>query len=174
LEPAIEGALMGAGAAIAAQLFGSVVQGALQQRTFSRTDAGVRRQITALVSRLGEFVYQCRTESPVDWARMQPVLDRMLTRIYVSEISTALTDAQANALYAAAGSIEIAFQFRIQRPTNGKDDPHAALDGIAGDKAAFGDSCERLSAFWDAMGHTTEAARFRAAAQPVEPDTHER
>jgi ketosteroid isomerase-like protein len=154
LEPAAEGALMGAGAAIAAQLFTSVVQGVLQQRTFARSDAGARRQVTALVSRLGEFVYQCRSEAPVDWEKMQPALDRMLTHIYVAEVTTALTDAQANALYAAAGSIEVAFQFTSQAPSG---------DG----KAAFNDSCERLAAFWDAMGHSTEAKRFRTIAQPA-------
>lgn len=158
------GSLVGAGAALGAQALATFAQAKRENMRMSRTDAGVRRQVKALVSEVGKFVYQCRTQSPVDWSKMRVVVERMQTRLYNSEVSTALTDEQAEALYAAAGTIEVAFQFTLQQPWgNDKGEKYDAFDAMELTKATYKDSCGKLARFWSEMGDSESSKKYKDA-----------
>lgn len=179
---AVIGAVVGATAALLAQLIAGKQQLAaqaeriaadktLKEMDFERVDRGVRRQVNALVSEVGKFVYQCRTLSPVDWTKMEPVLTRFLNRIYQPDVPVALTDAQAEALYAAAGAIEVSYQFTLQQPwgrmvtkSNQEPEKYDAFQAIDLVKATFKDPTAKIASFWHEMGEAERASKYQAAA----------
>jgi hypothetical protein len=107
--------------------------------------------VRALVSEVGKFVYQCRTVSPVDWEKMRVVLERTQDIVYKPEVATALNDVQAEAFYAALGSIEVAYQFTLQQPWGKNAGQYNALEAIDYVKATFKDPCAKLADFWSEM-----------------------
>ncbi len=135
---------------------------------FDRLNHGVFNQVAALVSEVGKFVYQYRTLSPVDWTKMRPTVDRLLDRIYQSDIPCALTASQATALYRAAGSIEVAYLFTLQQPWGGAtEQKYEPFEAIRLVKATFKDPCEKVAEFWREMDTNKKRKDTR---QPLTPE----
>lgn len=167
------GSIIGASAVLAGQYFTGRLQLRMQTRQlaatenlkqleFDRIDSGVRRQVKALVDQVGNFVYLSRKYGPVDWQKMSVFKERLESRIYLWEVSTALTDEQAEALYYAEASIDVNYRFALQEPWIGED-PHEHREQA---KAIFNDSCGALAKFWNVMGETQRSSKFRELYEP--------
>jgi hypothetical protein len=173
VNPILEGALVGAGAAIVAQGLAFVVQAQLKQKEFDRLDSGVRRQVKALVEQIGVYVLLLRTRGPLDWEKMGEFLERLQSRIYRWEVSTALSDEEARALYWAANLIEVAYRYSILQEwgLNWRDRPTSERPKDAEEcKRIFNDSCGALAEFWKAVGNAPISEDFAKhyEAPPIE------
>ena len=172
----IIGAAVGAAAVLASQYFTNRQQGRLQgqriaadkvlkEMDFERLNRGVYNQVMALVSEVGKFVYQCRTVGPVDFAKMDRPLGRMLDRVYMADVTNALTPSQTTALYDAAGWIEIAYLNTLREPWGGHSGKTYDYDMAARMvRATFKGPCESLAFFWHEMGDEIQARKYKAAA----------
>jgi hypothetical protein len=139
----------------------------LKKMEFERLDRGVYNQVMALVSEVGKFVYQCRTQSGVDWSKMERPLTRLLDRIYAPDIANALTPSQAAALYEAAGSIEVAYQFTLQQPWGSQS--YFWFEAKKSISATFEGPCESIGFFFHEMDDEPQAQKYKRAADA--PDT---
>lgn len=107
---------------------------------------------------------------------MGAFLERLQDRIYLWEVSTALTDEQADALYRAAGDIEVAYRFALQNGWGQKSDDAKRDYGKEREecRGTFNAACGSLAEFWEAMGEQTMsddfAKRYDKPAEPAEPE----
>lgn len=175
---ALVGALIGALAVIIGQVLAARMQAKAQARQidadknlkkmdYDRADAGVRRQIEALVDQVGNFVYIARTMAPVDWVKMGAFVERLQSRIYLWEVSTALTNEQAEGLYFAAGTIEIAYRHALMQPYGDLTHvPENREQEIADCKELFNDASGALATFWETLGDVKRAEYFRKVYEP--------
>lgn len=174
MDVAVEAAMVGAGASLAAQGLAFFVQSQLKGRDADRMDQGVRRQVMAVVDQVGGCVLLARQYGPMDWKKMGQFLDRLQSRIYLWEVSVALTNEQSERLYFAAGLIEIAYNNARQLKTEREpvEDEYAMTeydqyaDRI---REMFNESCIALAGFWDAMGDTKRRTDFLSVSYKIDP-----
>jgi hypothetical protein len=142
---------------------------ALKQMDFDRLNLGVYNQVCALISEVGNFVYECRTHKPVDLAKMEPVVNRLVTRIYMPDVANALTPGQAHALYEAAGTVELAYRYALQQPWAQPTWQNLNMQEATREcKVAFKQSCETIAFFWHEMEDEIQAQYFKAAADAAD------
>jgi hypothetical protein len=155
------GPLLGAFIGAAAALFGQWIltrhQQNLKEAEFKRIDEGVRRQVKALVSHVGNLVYFDRIYAGANLNRLGEFLERLESRVYTWEVSRALTDDQAEKLYSVVESVGITYRHTVEwksAPDGSAHDPKMWSD-------TFNHACGALAEFWAAMGDERMAKAFR-------------
>jgi hypothetical protein len=127
---------------------------ALKQMDFDRLNLGVYNQVCALISEVG---------------KMEPVVNRLVTRIYMPDVANALTPGQAHALYEAAGTVELAYRYALQQPWAQPTWQNLNMQEATREcKVAFKQSCETIAFFWHEMEDEIQAQYFKAAADAAD------
>jgi gas vesicle protein len=138
----------------------------LKEAEFKRTDQGIHRQLRALVSQVGTWVTALRQYGLIgDFNLLRASLSQLNERIYKWEVSTALTDEQAEGLYTVSEMVGLAYEFvlRSKLDVNLAGDDREKRDGaITGNKGTFKLSCGALAQFWLAMEDEKRARFFGA------------
>ena len=169
------GALIGGGSAVLAQHLLAQRQERMQgeritadknlkEMEFDRLDAGVRRQLVALVAHVCTYVVVGRETGHTDYQALRLLLDRLNERIYRWEIPTALKDYEAEALYRAAEVIEIQYRTALEHSLDNFDgvdwEERAKREYLA--KANFKESCRALCGFWASQGDLKRQLQFQS------------
>jgi hypothetical protein len=151
--PAILGfasAIVGAVLAFGGQWLATRGQKQIQNAEFARRDDGIRRQLKALMAHVSRYVILAKSNGAINFRHLDHVMNNLNEHIYVYDVSTALSDAQAAALYEAAEAIDIARRYIHE---NGLDLDSArspeARDQV---KAAFGAPRNKVANFWKEIG----------------------
>jgi len=173
--PALVGALLGAGAAIFAQHLLAKRQETMQnqriaadkelkQMEFDRLDAGVRRQLVALVGQVCTYVAVVRETGHTDYEALRQMLDRLNDRIYRWEVPTAIEDHVAETLYGASEMLEIEYRTAIANGFDKFDDGITQTERAQREyfaKANFKVGCKQLCAFWATQGDMVRQSQFQ-------------
>jgi hypothetical protein len=172
---ALIGALIGAGAVLIGQIIAArnqektqerriIADKELKQMEFDRLDAGVKRQLVALVGQVSTHVEVLRRNGYADYPALRQVIDQMDERIYKWEVPTALQDYESEALYRASESIELAYQASVRMgflDVLGVDDQAKRFEMMDRAKELWKTPCQCLCTFWATMGDISRQVEFQ-------------
>ena len=152
----LAGALIGAAAAFFAQRAAARAQERLQHLEFGRRDIGIRRQVSALMKQVSRYVDTASRVGKINLVHLDVLLREVNRRIYTWDVSMALDDTQAAALYEASEAIEIA-RGAIKEYFYTTTPASRTKERI---QLAFEPALGKLIVFWRSMRDETTALRM--------------
>jgi hypothetical protein len=124
----------------------------LKEMEFARLDAGVRRQVIALLKDVSAFTRFMRETGDSDLPYLQELRDRLRERVFCWEVPTAFTDAEAELLYRITSMLNLMYKALTDIP--------ASDDRVKATKSLTSKLSERIREFWSLVGDDKTLENF--------------